>query len=191
MDVNVRIAGEAGQGVQTTGNLLVGALARAGLHVFASQSYMSRIRGGLNWFDIRLGHRELFSGRRQADLLVALTAEALEALRGQLAPGGVALFDGSQAAGAEALPFTEAAKQTGGSALMANTVAAGAVFAVLGLPLDDLCAHLEIQFKKKDREVVEKNLLCARRGAELACSLARPWAWQPRPRASSSSPHTR
>ena len=33
MDVNVRIAGEAGQGVQTTGNLLVGAFARAGMHV--------------------------------------------------------------------------------------------------------------------------------------------------------------
>jgi len=172
MDVNVRIAGEAGQGVQTTGNLLVGAFARAGMHVFSSQSYMSRIRGGMNWFDVRIGDEELFSGRRRADLLVALTGEALEALRGQLAGGGVALFDGSEARGAQALPFTDAARQTGGSAVMANTVAAGAVFTVLGLPLDDLSAHLEVLFKKKDREVVEKNLLCARRGAELAAALA-------------------
>ena len=59
MDVTVRIAGEAGQGVETAGTLLVEAFAQMGLHVFATQSYMSRIRGGLNWFDIRIADMEL------------------------------------------------------------------------------------------------------------------------------------
>ena len=80
MDITVRVAGEAGQGVQTTGSLLVGALAGVGLHVAATQSYMSRIRGGLNWFDIRIGDRELFGPREKADLLVALTDAALRTL---------------------------------------------------------------------------------------------------------------
>ena len=171
MDVNIRVAGEAGQGVQTTGNLLVGAFARAGLHVFATQSYMSRIRGGLNWYDVRIGEAELFSGRREADVLVALTPTAHETLRSEVADGGVTLFDGEMAEGVLALPFAKVAKELAGQALMANTVAAGAVFAVLGYDLEQLCSHLRSEFEKKGRQVVEKNLACARSGAELAAGL--------------------
>jgi len=171
MDLAVRIAGEAGQGVQTTGNLLVGAFAGIGLHVFATQSYMSRIRGGLNWFDIRIGDRELFSGREKADLLVALSAEALEALRPEVTDQGVVLFDGDGGPGVLSLEFTQTAKELTGSAQMANTVAAGAVFALLGYGADPLCDYLVKQFKKKGEAVVESNLQCARRGAELAASI--------------------
>ena len=67
MDLMIRIAGEAGQGVQTTGSLLAGSLARLGVHVLAGQSYFSRIRGGLNWIDLRLGDGELFGLRERAD----------------------------------------------------------------------------------------------------------------------------
>jgi len=77
LDINVRIAGEAGQGVETIGTLTVDALAGMGLCVFATRSYMSRIRGGLNAYDIRIGDRELFSRRDDADVLVALTQQAL------------------------------------------------------------------------------------------------------------------
>jgi 2-oxoglutarate/2-oxoacid ferredoxin oxidoreductase subunit alpha len=73
MEVNIRIAGEAGQGVQTTGDLLVNAFADDGLHVFSTQSYMSRIRGGLNWYDVRVSDGELWGGREKCDILVALS----------------------------------------------------------------------------------------------------------------------
>ncbi|MBI5725887.1 MAG: 2-oxoacid:acceptor oxidoreductase subunit alpha [Planctomycetes bacterium] len=173
MDLNIRIAGEAGQGVASAGALVVGAVAELGVHVLASQSYMSRIRGGLNWYDIRVGSAELFGPREKADLLVALTPVALELLRGELTPGGLILFDGESAGeGAAALAFTKKAKEAGGSTLMANTVAAGAVFAVLGYNLDELCNYLARQFKKKGDEVIQANIRCARAGAELAGGLA-------------------
>ena len=168
MDVLIRIAGEAGQGVQTTGSLLVGALAASGLHVTATQSYMSRIRGGLNWFDVRIADRELFAGREKADLLVALTEAALETLRPHTADGGMILYDGEAAEGAVALPFTKTAKELAGSAVMANSVAAGAAFAVLRYDVERLCEHLAEQFKKKGQEVIDKNVACAKRGGELA-----------------------
>lgn len=178
MDVSIRVAGEAGQGVQTTGNLLVGALAGMGLHVVATQSYMSRVRGGLNWYDVRVGDSELFSGTEKADLLVALTDVARRTLREDVADGGLVLFDGDDADGATCLPFTRTAKDIAGSALMANTVAAGAVYAILGYDVDGLCEYLGKLFGKKGREVIEKNVACARRGAELAaaagCSLPAP-----------------
>ncbi len=168
MDINIRIAGEAGQGVQTTGNLLVGAFARLGLGVLATQSYMSRIRGGLNWFDVRVADGELFGSREKADLLVALTADALEILGEDVSPGAVVLYDGESAEGAVAIDLTQAAKDAGGKAVMANTVAAGAVFTILGYDCDVLCDYLDEQFARKGADVAELNAACARKGAELA-----------------------
>ena len=173
MDINVRIAGEAGQGVQTTGNLLVGAFAGLGLHVLASQSYMSRIRGGLNWYDVRISDAEVLSGAEEVDLLVALTDVALEVLREGLAGGGLMLCDDDAAQPpAIAVDFTGAAKEVGGSKVMANAVAAGAVFTVLGYDCEELCKYLARQFKKKGEDVVRNNIACCRRGAELAAQHA-------------------
>ena len=169
MDLNLRIAGEAGQGVQTTGNLLVGALAGMGLSVFATQSYLSRIRGGLNWFDVRIADGRLYSGREDADLLVALAQEALKTLQPHTRKGGVVLLDSpsSDAPGCTALPFTKTAKDVGGSEVMANAVAAGAAMRVLGYPLDALQAFLADEFKKKGDETIAANRRCAEAGAGL------------------------
>ncbi len=172
MNLNIRIAGEAGQGVQTTGELLTGSLASVGVHVFSTQSYMSRIRGGLNWFDIRIGDQELFSGQEEADLLVALTGEALEALRASVPHDGLILFDGADVPGVISLEFARTARDLAGSALMANSVAAGAVFALLGYDCEKLCSFLETEFRKKGEDIVQKNVTCARKGAELASSHA-------------------
>ena len=173
MDLNIRIAGEAGQGVQTTGDLLVGAFASIGLYVFSTQSYLSRIRGGLNWYDVRIGDAELFSGKEKADLLVAFHPDALRALREDISERGVILFDGAGEPGVISLEFTKAAKELTGSPVMANTVAAGAVFALLGCDVDGLCRHLEKEFAKKGDESVQKNVSCARRGAEMAAPNAK------------------
>jgi 2-oxoglutarate ferredoxin oxidoreductase subunit alpha len=167
MDITIRVAGQAGQGVKTTGSLLEGALARLGLHVFSTQSYMSRIRGGLNWFDIRLADGELFGGKEQAEVLIALTRPALEVLKETVSEGGKILFDGPSAEGAIAIEFTKVAKELTGSAIMANTVAGGAVFALLGYDVERLCDHLRESFASKGEQVVGNNLRCARRGAEL------------------------
>jgi len=168
MDLNIRIAGEAGQGIQTTGDLLVDAFASMGLYVFSTQSYMSRIRGGLNWYDVRISDERITSGRERADLLVALSEEALETLRTVVTEDAVILFDGDEAEGALAINFTKIAKDEGGAEVMANAVAAGAVFALLCYDLESLTSLLDEAFHKKGQEVVDTNIALARRGAELA-----------------------
>ena len=172
MDIAVRIAGEAGQGVETAGGLLVDSLAGSGLHVFSTQSYMSRIRGGLNWFDIRIADKELFGPRERPDLLVALTAEALDTLATSVEQGGAILFDGKDDPRAICVPFSDVAREIAGSRVMANTVAAGAAYAVMGYDVKHICARLEDAFRKKGAEVVEQNVRCARRGAELVAAHA-------------------
>ena len=64
-------------------------------------------------------------------MLVALTEESLAALRDEVAEDGALMFDGPAGQGVLGLEFTKAAKAAAGSAVMANTVAAGAVFALL------------------------------------------------------------
>ena len=64
-DLSIMIGGDAGQGVESSGAGFALALARAGLHVFALQDYRSRIRGGHNFYQIRVGERPLYSDRRR------------------------------------------------------------------------------------------------------------------------------
>ena len=173
MDIMIRVAGEAGQGVQTTGTLLAETLARLGVHVVATQSYMSRIRGGLNWFDIRAGDRPLLGGAERADLLIALTEESVAILREQTTDAALILYDGEQCRhdGVTCIPFTRIAKQTAQSPVMANVVAAAAVLTLLDVGLEDLEDYLRRHFEKKGQEVVDQNIACARKGAERAADL--------------------
>ena len=172
MSVTIRIAGEAGQGVLTTGGLLVEAFAELGLHVAATRSYMSRIRGGLNWYDVRIGEEPLFAGTPKADLLVALTDAALDTLREEVVDGGLVLYNGAEAGDAIAIDLASVAKEVGGSELYVNTVATGAVLGLLGYDLDALEALLGKEFAKKGPEVVSANRACARKGAELVAGSA-------------------
>ncbi len=53
--MSILIGGDAGQGVESSGAGFTQALARDGLHVFATQDYRSQIRGGHNFCTIRTG----------------------------------------------------------------------------------------------------------------------------------------
>ena len=57
MDYTIKIGGEAGQGIQTIGEALGRVFSRAGLHVFTDQDYESRVRGGHNFYRIRIADR--------------------------------------------------------------------------------------------------------------------------------------
>lgn len=53
MECTIRIGGEAGQG----------------LHVFAHPDYMSRIRGGHNFYQIRVADQPVMASREQLDVI--------------------------------------------------------------------------------------------------------------------------
>ena len=167
MDLNIRIAGEAGQGLVSLGDILTGAFSSAGLHIFTSKSYMSRVRGGLNWYDVRIADSELFALKQQADLIIALSPEAKEILEETLSPKGIMLYSGdSDDANKQTinLDFVKIAQEVAGSKVMANAVAAGAIFAILGYETDTLFAYLKKEFQSKGEEIVKKNLQCAKKG---------------------------
>ncbi len=171
MDINIRIAGEAGQGLVVVGNMLVAAAASAGLEVFSGKSYMSRIRGGLNWCDLRFADQKLFGLKERPDLLLALNETALELLREQVAPEAVILLDGKEERPQVlTVDFTGIAGQSGGTAIMGNTVAAGTVWGMLRYPLEFLEDFLRKEFAGRE-EIIAKNLACAAAGYQKGLTL--------------------
>jgi 2-oxoglutarate ferredoxin oxidoreductase subunit alpha len=167
MDINIRIAGEAGQGVVSFGETLVGAFAETGLQVFSGKGYMSRIRGGLNWYDVRIGDSELFALREKSDLLIALNPTALKVLRNETTPEAFIILNGKKADAGSAIDFSGIAEEIGGHKVMGNAVAAGTVFGLLQYPVQRLYDYLEKEFGDKGKTLVKRNKKCAEAGYKL------------------------
>ncbi len=172
MDYSIKIGGEAGQGIQTVGDTLTGFFSHIGFHVFTHQDYESRVRGGHNFYQIRISDQSISASRTKIDILVAFDRESINLHESELTDAGNILYD---PAGLKEVfdkpyflqvPFTELAEKSGGSKIMANTVAVGAVIGMLGLPMGPLNDILKRTLKKKDEETLEINRVAANLGYE-------------------------
>lgn len=73
MDYNILIGGSAGQGMDTVSDFLEKALKKKGFYVFSNKDYMSRVRGGHNYTQIRFGASSpIYSHKNELDLILAL-----------------------------------------------------------------------------------------------------------------------
>ncbi len=138
MAYNLLLGGAAGQGIETTASILEKLIKRSGCHLFTARDFMSRIRGGHNFTQIRFGSRPLYGHATTLDVVVALDAQTARQHAPQLAPAGVLLCDESVATDdprALRLPLTATARELGNSRYAGN-VAAGAVLRLFGLALD-------------------------------------------------------
>ncbi|GAG18597.1 unnamed protein product, partial [marine sediment metagenome] len=77
-NLNVMVGGEAGQGVQSVGFILAKAFARGGFHLFADQDYESRVRGGHNFFRVKISDSKVRAISESVDILIALNQESVE-----------------------------------------------------------------------------------------------------------------
>ncbi len=176
LDYTLRIGGEAGQGLQTIGGALAKIFSRKGYHVFTHQDYMSRVRGGHNFYQIRFSDQKVSASRDMVDILLALDLNTIEIHKESVRDDGFILYDSEtikkKFEGPEFIdvPFKKIALDVGKSSIMANTVATGAVLGLLGLGLENLKEILKSTFKKKGEEVIEKNLTCAEEGYNYALS---------------------
>jgi 2-oxoglutarate ferredoxin oxidoreductase subunit alpha len=174
MEYTIKIGGEAGQGIQTIGDTLARIFARAGYHVFSHQDYESRIRGGHNYYQIRLSDRPISSSREKVNILIALDAASITRHRDELSENGRIVYDAaSLKTKPEGLvffdiPFVELAVKSGGQRIMENTVATGSVLGMLGMKVDYLFDNIAETFRKKGEEIIEANKKAARAGYDYA-----------------------
>ncbi|MDD5677020.1 MAG: 2-oxoacid:acceptor oxidoreductase subunit alpha [Kiritimatiellae bacterium] len=153
--LQVVIGGEAGQGLVTISELLCRSLVRAGYHIVATQSYMSRIRGGHNTFAIRVASAPIAAPQEPIDLLVALNADTFQRHRPELAPGALVIADEKEDirdVPVLNVPFERLASKTA-----ENMAACGIVGAILGLERATLEHALESFFDGKHPEGAEDN----------------------------------
>jgi 2-oxoglutarate ferredoxin oxidoreductase subunit alpha len=174
MDYSIKIGGEAGQGVQTIGDALGRVFCRAGLHVFTHQDYESRIRGGHNFYQIRLSDRPVSASKARIDILVALDRESIRQHEQELAPHGHIIYDSAALRETHDrpsfldIPFTDLAIRHGGDKIMANTVATGAVLGLLGMDLSLLLDLITAAFARKGEKIVAANRNAAMAGHDSA-----------------------
>lgn len=174
MDLTIKIGGEAGQGIQTVGDLLTKIFARTGFHVFTHQDYESRVRGGHNFYQIRLSDKPVFASRTRMDLVLGFDEKTVIFHKQELNESGILIFDPTAAKQAYddpqflAVPFGKIAAEGSGNAIMANTVATGVILGILGLPIQPLIEALPDTLKNKTRENLEVNIAAAKRGYEYA-----------------------
>lgn len=174
MDYSIKIGGEAGQGIQTIGDTLARVFSRSGYYVFTHQDYESRIRGGHNFFQIRFSDRPIYSSREKIDIVVALDKESINQHEKELSDIGQIIYDSESLKEKHEkpyfldIPFNRLALEHGGSRIMANTVATGAVLGMLGLELDIFIGIIKETFKRKGEGVIKANIDSAMAGHDYA-----------------------
>ena len=170
VDFNFLVGGEAGQGVQSVGLLLAKVFARGGYHIFADQDYESRVRGGHNFFRVRVSDGNVGAIAQDVDILIALNMDSIELHQPKVAARGIIIFDGEKIKEVSgngsllSIPLEKLAQEKAGDKLMANTVALGAALSVANYGLNLLDTVLEDRFGKG--EVADKNIAAARAGYE-------------------------
>lgn len=168
IDATVMIGGEAGQGVQSMGAILARTLAKAGYQVFGDQDYESRIRGGHNFFRIRIKDSDVGAVSESVDVLIALNKETIDLQRGELSRRGVVVYDGEQISDAGRdgtmlpVPLGRLAEESGGSKIVANSVALGATAGLMDYDVEILTGILTAFFGGDG--IGESNAHAARAG---------------------------
>jgi len=168
LDLSIVIAGAAGEGVQTIGDVISRTLLALGYPVFTTQEYESRIRGGTTSYRVRVSETVRNAPRHDADLLLALNAHAQEHYAPLLSEKGLLLAEKGDGARVIAVPFSEIATERFGQKIYANTVAAGSLLAALGGDFDALGQVLRATFAGKGEKIARTNVEAARAGHDAA-----------------------
>ncbi|MCC5909468.1 MAG: 2-oxoacid:acceptor oxidoreductase subunit alpha [Clostridiaceae bacterium] len=167
MKYNILIGGSAGQGMDTWAVLLEKIIKRKGYYVFSNKDYMSRIRGGHNFIQIRFGTEPISSHDPKLDIIVALDKNTIDFHTERLQENGVIICD--QAIEIEdkrvlALPLKELAKELG-NPKVTGTICMGVVLKLFGMNFDRVEEVFEEKFEK---ETTELNFKAFQEGYEYA-----------------------
>ncbi|MCK8825075.1 2-oxoacid:acceptor oxidoreductase subunit alpha [Fuchsiella alkaliacetigena] len=166
MDLNVVIAGEAGQGLKTVEDILNKTLFEMGYDIYSTKDYMSRVRGGHNFMSIRFGDERLTGPAQKEDILIALNEESIKVHRDLVVEEGIIIYDGEVEVDNKELLSVAASDiaQELGNPKVANTVFIGALLKALGLYLKTTEEVLKEYFDNE--KIININLQALRKGYE-------------------------
>jgi 2-oxoglutarate ferredoxin oxidoreductase subunit alpha len=167
MNYNILIGGAAGQGMETISSVLEKILQKRGYEIFTTRDYMSRVRGGHNFIQVRFGNEKITSHTIDLDIIVALNKETVSIHRDKLTSKGIIITEesfGYNEKNIYGLPFTKIAKELKNPKI-AGSIAIGAVLKSFGFGSE----FVKDVFSKffKDNEIVDVNVEALNSGLKL------------------------
>ena len=173
-DFALAIGGEAGQGIATPGDILARIFVRRGLHLYTYNAYQSIIRGGHIFLTVRVSDEEVNSHGDRLDLLLCLNQDTMDRHLGLMGADTRVLYNGDNVTagepgdGVQLCPLPIADLTQSRNRLVQNTVATGAVIALLGEDFATLEESMSLRFGRQGQAVVDENVRVARAGYDHA-----------------------
>ncbi len=152
---NILIGGAAGQGIDTTVDILEKLLKRSGYYIFTTRDFMSRVRGGHNFSILRFGTEVITSHSDKLDGIIALNDETILLHKNKLSKEGFILCDSSltiKDSQIIQLNMDTTAKEMGNQRV-AGSIAVGAVLKLFGENLDYINDVMKTSVKEQYLEI--------------------------------------
>ncbi len=173
IDIAIRIGGEGGEGVISSGDFLMQSAASAGFEVMTFKSFPAEIKGGYALSQVRFSDEEILSQGDGFNIVVCFNEEAYQINKRLLTPGKVLVYDGPDEFEIEehpgvdcyAVPMSHIAKQELKAYISKNMVAMGAVCELFGFPVESLKKSIHDKFIKKSQAIVDQNYAALEAGA--------------------------
>lgn len=165
MDYSILVGGAAGQGMDTFSKILDKTLKRSGFYVFTNNDFMSRVRGGHNFTQIRFSDKPIYSHSSKVDIIFALNEETVSLHKGRLKEDGVIIADKEVAKEEDIthLPLNDKAKELKNTKVY-PTVGLGAILKYLGISID---IAKEVIRDRLNEKVADINIKALELGYEL------------------------
>ncbi|MCD6289977.1 MAG: 2-oxoacid:acceptor oxidoreductase subunit alpha [Anaerolineae bacterium] len=96
-ELDWRVGGPQGSGVDTAAGIFARACAIGGLYLFGRREYFSNIKGRHSYYDVRVSHRVVTSHRDTVDLLTTFEAESLIRHALAVVPSGAIIYNANDA----------------------------------------------------------------------------------------------
>lgn len=186
-DLIIRVAGEGGEGIISTGDFIAAACARVGLEVYTFKTFPAEIKGGYAMYQVRADKERVYNQGDTFDVFCAFNGEAFELNRHLFTPGTAVVYDfpggdfdpGDLPEGVHGypIPMSQTAKELK-SYRSKNMVALGALSVLFNIDEETLIRVLTDKFKPKGEEILNLNLAAFAKGKELAAGLEKTDGWR-------------
>jgi 2-oxoglutarate ferredoxin oxidoreductase subunit alpha len=153
--------------MDTISSILEKILQKRGYEIFTTKDYMSRIRGGHNFIQVRFGTKKITSHSNNLDIILALNKETVDYHKERLKDKGIIILEDSLEYDDKrvlSLPLNTISKKIGNTKVK-GSIAIGAILKLFGFNDEFVKISLEKNFKKE--EIVEINLKAIKEGINL------------------------
>ncbi len=173
----IKITGQSGSGLLSTGEIIINAFKDLGFFVIADREYPSLIKGGHSCFMINISDKQIHGLSKQADIMLSLDQQSMAPYFDNLKKQGVWVHGHERILGIKDLikkaknknifvissQARTIAEKQGGNVLMTNVVLIGMFWKTLGLDFEIIKKSIKRKFAKKEN-LLKINVACLKAG---------------------------